>query len=118
MDTTHFWFADKIETTRITKGRHDFVEQGLKVNIKVEGLKQDTTVIHKGTLQWSINYQYGKIDIIDLDYRFIPTPEVKLLSPQAYFKKVQHGYYVADNKTLVFHLDQVITKNRVDINSL
>ena len=70
-----------------TDNTSDFIGEVKLFVLKAKRLKQYMSIIHKGTLRWTISDKFGTTEIIEPEGYFIPSSEVKLLSTQAYFQK-------------------------------
>ena len=65
------------------------------------GLQQLTSTVDVmgiGTAQWTVNDVFGTTTVIETTTLYVPQAEIRLLSPQAWFKEMQDGSLLIDSK--------------------
>eukprot|EP00978_Attheya_sp_CCMP212_P020389 scaffold58309_cov49-Attheya_sp.AAC.3 len=80
----------------ITPYRSDFMDYH-KMDTKIRGLSSNNAVDGRGTIHWTLRDTFGHNTVVEVQAYHVPTAEIRLFSPQAYFKK-NKGKIIVDGK--------------------
>ena len=90
----------------ITPILEDFVTPLDKTNIpEMRGVTELVQVIGTGTVEWTIRAPDNRICIIRTQAHYIPTADIRLFSPQTYFREQSNGSFCEfDHNSITLHL--------------
>ena len=94
-------------TVAVNPHKADYVGKIKSVNKSITGLSSHFKVEGEGTVLRSFYDDYGVLQRVQIKVYYIPTSNVRLFSPQSYFRQVNGGSFMLNAKGMCSHLSQV-----------